>query len=99
MPSELFAACPGVVARAGATVEVPPDTDFVVDEGVVVSAISRPNRCFILSFAAGGDLALPFADGAMEEALRPCRLRVVSPEVRRPDRARQDRAGRRQGGL
>ena len=84
MQSELLAACPGLVARAGETVEVPPDTDFVVvEEGVVVSAVSRTNRRFILSFAAGGDVVLPPADGVSLEALRPSRLRVVSPDARR----------------
>ena len=48
-----------------------------------MSAISRPDRRFILSFAADGDLLLPFADGAKLEAPPPCRLRVISPDVRR----------------
>jgi CRP-like cAMP-binding protein len=77
---------PGVIARAGETVDVPPDMDFVVvEDGLLVSAVFRPNRRFILSFAAGGDLVLPSRDGATLEleALRPSRLRVVAPDVRR----------------
>ena len=84
MRSELLAACPAIVARAGQTVEVPPDTDFVVlEEGVVVSAICRPNRRFILSFAGVGDVVLPPADGVALEALRPSLLRFVPADTRR----------------
>ena len=83
MRSELLAASPRIVARAGQAVEVPPDTAVLfVEEGVVVSAVSGPNRRFSLSFAAAGDIMLPPTTGVVVEALRPSLLRVVSPDVR-----------------
>jgi CRP-like cAMP-binding protein len=83
MRSQLLAASLGIVARAGRTVELPPDTDLViVEEGVVVSAVCGPSRRFILSFAGAGDIVLAPIDGVTLETLRPSRLHVVSRDLR-----------------